>query len=303
MTGRHTLPKERTADMALASTHTARPQHVVARPSGRRRLALRWIVTFRWHLFALFLSDLGRSMIDRKYDAFTTDNAYCPTPRGDGRLARLVDRIVRRKDTNVALRQRLEIVSSLLTEATLARRAEGRVRLASGPVGLGRDLRQTWTRLRSLGTHPARWLEVVGVDLDASSTVLDEATRLAMSEGLPLTTHRLDLLQPGLASDIGGPVDVFNSIGLGVWLDEDQLRNLLWTVRSALARDGILVIDHWRRHGGSRYVGALQMPAHYITDERFESALIAAGFAIEEKRATENGVVVVYRARQLASSE
>ncbi len=286
--------------MTLTSIHTARPQHVVVRPSDRRRLALRWIFTFRWQLFALFLSDLGRSMIDRKYDAFTTDNAYSPTPRGAGRLERVVDGIVRGKDTNVALRERLEIVTGLLTEAALTKRADGPVRLASGPVGLGRDLRQTWTRLRSLGTRPRQWLEIVGVDLDASSTVLDEAMRLATAGGIPLVTRRLDLLQPGIASDIGGRVDVFNSIGLGVWLDEDQLRNLLWTIRSALADDGILVIDQWRRHGGSRYVGALQMPAHYITDERFESALIAAGFVIEEKRPTENGVVVVYRARQLA---
>jgi SAM-dependent methyltransferase len=286
--------------MALASTHTARAQHVVTRPSGRRRLALRWIASFRWHLLVLFLSDLGRSMIDRKYDAFTTDNAYCPAPRGNSRLARMVDGIVRRKDTNVALRQRLEVVSGLLTEAVLTKRPGGPVRLASGPVGLGRDVRQAWARLRSLGTLPAQWLEVVGIDLDASSTVLDEAARLARAEGLPLATRRLDLLEPGIATDIGGHVDVFNSIGLGVWLDEDQLRSLLWTIHSALADDGILVIDQWRRHGGSKYVGALQMPAHYISDERFESALMAAGFAIEEKRVTENGVVVVYRARQLA---
>jgi hypothetical protein len=72
----------------------------------------------------------------------------------------------------------------------------------------------------------------------------------------------------------------------------------LWTARSVLSDDGILVIDHWRRHGGSRYVGALQMPARYVADEEFESALAAAGFTIEEKRTTANGVVVVYRARQ-----
>jgi hypothetical protein len=300
MTRPSTPATERTVEMTLATTHPSRPQHVVGRPSGRRRLVIRWIATFRWHLLALFLSDLGSSMIDRKYDAFTTDNAYCPTPKGAGRLGRLVDGIVRRKDTNVALRQRLEIVTGLLTEATLAKRTNGRVRLASGPVGLGRDIRQTWARLRSLGTRPTQWLDVVGVDLDAGSTVLDEATRLATAEGLPLAARRLDLLQPGIASDIGGRVDVFNSIGLGVWLDEDQLRSLLWTVRSALNSDGILVIDQWRRHRGSRYVGALQMPASYITDERFESALAAAGFAVEEKRATANGVVVVYRARQLA---
>ena len=99
---------------------------------------------------------------------------------------------------------------------------------------------------------------------------------------------------------MGGPVDVFNSIGLGVWLEDDQFRSLLWTARSLLAENGVLVIDHWRRHGGAKYVGALQMPARYITDDAFEAALSAAGFTVDERRATANGVVVVYRARRSA---
>jgi hypothetical protein len=284
--------------MTLAATHSGQAQHAPERPAGRLRLAVRWVLTLRWHLFALLASDLGRSMVDRKYDAFTTDNAYEPTPRGRGAVSRLVDRIVRGKDTNVALRQRLEIVTGLLTEAMLLKSRSGSVRLATGPVGLGRDVRQTWSRLRRLGTHPARWLELIGIDLDASGTVLAEASRLAAAEDVPLSTHRLDLLEPSLSSAVGGPVDVFNSIGLGVWLEEDQLRNLLWTVRTALADDGILIIDHWRRHGGSRYVRALQMPARYISDDAFEATLAAAGFTVEEKRTTANGVVAVYRARQ-----
>lgn len=284
--------------MTLTATHPGKPQHVIERPSGRLRLAVRWVVTLRWHLFALFASDLGRSMIDHKYDAFTTDKAYCATPQGKGWFSRFVDRIVRGKDTQVALRQRLEIVTGMLTESLLLKRNGGRVRLASGPVGLGRDVRQTWSRLRTLGTRPTEWLEPIGVDLDASGTVLTEASRLAAAEDVPLATVRADLLRPDLGSALGGQVDVFNSIGLGVWLDEDQLRRLLWTARTVLSDDGILVIDHWRRHGGAKYVGALQMPARYIADEEFEAALSAAGFTVDEKRTTANGVVVVYRARQ-----
>lgn len=292
------MTQERTHIVTAVSTHIGQPQHTVERPAGRVKLAIRWLLTLRWHLFALFASDLGRSMVDHKYDAFTTDNAYDATPRGRGAVPRFVDRVVRGKDTNVALRQRLEIVTGVLTEAVLIKRTGGPIRLASGPVGLGRDIRQTWSRLRALGTRPDLWLELVGVDLDDEGIVLAEAARLAESEDIPLSVHRLDLLRPDIESAIGGPVDVFNSIGLGVWLDDGQFRNLLWTARTVLADDGVLVIDHWRRHGGAKYVGALQMPARYITDDAFEAALTAAGFIVEEKRATANGVVVVYRARR-----
>ncbi|HEY5650806.1 MAG TPA: hypothetical protein VIW46_05100 [Acidimicrobiia bacterium] len=286
--------------MTTNATHLGQPQHTVERPAGRLSLAIRWLLTLRWHLFALFVSDLGRSMVDHKYDAFTTDNAYDATPRGRRAIPRLVDRIVRGKDTNVALRQRLEIVTGVLTEAVLIERASGPVRLASGPVGLGRDIRQTWSRLRALGTRPDLWLELVGVDLDDEGTVLAEVARLAESEDVPLSVHQFDLLRPDIGSALGGPVDVFNSIGLGVWLEDDQFRSLLWTARSLLAENGVLVIDHWRRHGGAKYVGALQMPARYITDDAFEAALSAAGFTVDERRATANGVVVVYRARRSA---
>lgn len=284
------------------TTHTAvpKPRHVPERPAGPARLALRWLVTFRWHLLLLFTSDLGRSMITRKYDAFTTDASYSTTASGIGPLGRIVDRIVRARDTHVALRQRLEIVTSEIVEATLASHSRGsdQVRLASGPVGLGRDLRQAWSRLEALNTTPASWLEVVGVDLDPSGTVLDEASRLAAEEIVPLQTYRCDLLHPsGLEERFGGGVDIFLSIGLSTWLDEPGLDSLLTSIRSVLARGGVLVIDHWRTHHGSKYVNALQMPGRYVTDDEFEAALNGAGFAVEQKRVVPNGVVVVYRAR------
>ena len=157
------------------STHTINakphaPRHRTTTPDRPAKLAIKWLVTFRWHLLALFLSELGASMIARKYDAFTTDNAYSAQPKGKG-IPRFVDWIVRRRDTHIALRQRLEIVTSELTEATLAHSRRGNVRLVSGPVGLGRDLRQVWARLSSLDTNPEEWLEIIGVDIDASRTV------------------------------------------------------------------------------------------------------------------------------------
>ncbi len=284
--------------MLLTHRPSGRPRHRTKSAHSPLILAVRWFLTFRWHLLALFLSDLGRSMIVRKYDAFTTDNGYEAAGRGGNVLTRFVDRIVRRRDTHVALRQRLDIVSSELVEVALAARERGPVRLISGPVGLGRDLRQAWSRLESLGTHPASWLEVVGIDLDHSGTVLDEASRLAAADHVPLETFRVDLLDPeGVAGIAGRSVNIFNSIGLGVWLDARGVESLLESVCSVLKPGGVLMIDHWRRHGGSRYVGALQMPARYVTDTEFEASLETAGFTVEQKRSTPNDIVVVYRAR------
>ena len=275
-----------------------RARHRNATVDKPGRLAARWFFTFRWHLLALFLSDLGRSMVVRKYDAFTTDNGYRKEPKGSDSVSRFVDGVVRQRDTHVALRQRLEIVTSELVEVSLAKRDPGGVRLVSGPVGLGRDVRQTWSRLDALGTNPAQWLDITGVDLDASGTVLDEASRLAVQDLVPLETYCLDLLDPsGIVDAIGSRADVFNTIGLSTWLDRESLDKLLASIREALMPDGVLIIDHWREHAGSKYVKTLQMPARYVTDAEFETSLRSAGFTIEQKRVTENEVVVVYRVK------
>lgn len=274
------------------------PRHRKSRQKSPGRLAVRWFVTFRWHLLLLFLSDLGRAMIRYKYDAFTTDNAYSARPVGGNLVTRAIDSIVRRRDTHVALRQRLDIVTSELVEAALSKRGDGVVRLVSGPVGLGRDLRQAWSRLEKLDTRPESWLEVFGIDIDASGTVLEEASRLASEMSVPLQTYRRDLLRDtALAKLVGGPVDVFNVVGLTTWLDEQSLQSLLVSVRLSLSPHGVMIIDHWRGHDGSKHVGDLQMPARYVTDDEFEAALVSAGFAIQQKRVTGNEVAVIYRVR------
>lgn len=267
-----------------------------SRPPGR--LALKWFLTLRWHLLALFLSDLGRAMVMDKYSAFTTDNGYDPSPHGTNALTRLADSMVRARDTHVALRQRLDIVVSELVESALIARSSGTVRIVSGPIGLGRDVRMAWSRLVALRTSPVDWIEVRGVDLDPSDTVLERASALAADELVPLQTYRVDMLSPdALTACLGRDVDVFNCIGLSTWLDADSLLKLITTLRATLTPNGVLLIDNWRPHQGSKYVDLLEMPARYPTDEQFETALAEAGFEIEQKRVTANDVVVVYRAR------
>lgn len=285
--------------MTDASPSRTYPRHTAEFPSSPARLARRWILTGRWHLLALFASELGRAMIRSKYDAFTTDAAYDPTPHGSNPVARMIDGIVRRRDTHVALRQRLAIVSDELVGMSLAGR-NGPTRIVSAPVGLGRDLRQAWQRLDAFGADPAGWIEPIGLDLDESGMVLERAVELAAAAHMPLEPHRADLLSSDGATVVaGGSADIVSSIGLSVWLDDDGLRRLLQNVRTMLRPAGVLLVDHWRTHRGSRYVGALEMPARYRTDDEFEATLVGCGFGIEATRSTENTVLTVYRARRL----
>ena len=90
--------------------------HSKSRRRSPRELGLYWLRTLRWHLLLLYMSDLGRDIVARKYDAFTTDKAYDPQPSGRWLVGRWVDAIVRRMDTQMALRDRLAIVTGMLAD-------------------------------------------------------------------------------------------------------------------------------------------------------------------------------------------
>ena len=285
----------------MTTIENGTPRHVQQASLSTGKLAVRWLLTFRWHLLLLFLSDLGRAIITSKYDAFTTDAAYETTPSGRGALGRFVDRVVRNTDTHVALRQRLDLIIDEIIAAALTAHqgGDGQVRLVSGPCGLARDLRRAWARLDEEGHIPEGWLEVIGLDLDFSGGVLDEASRQAALRGVPLQTFQRDLLEPGPESPIRD-VDIFVSMGLSTWLDRGALDRLLAMIAGSLAPGGVLLIDNWRPHRGARYVDTFQLPARYPSDDEFEQTLADAGFAIEAKRVSANEVVVVYRARAVS---
>jgi len=280
--------------------HSAIAHHSKSRRRTPRELGLHWLRTLRWDLLLLYMSDLGRDIVSRKYDAFTTDRAYSTKASGRWVVGKWVDAIVRRMDTQVALRDRLAIVTHMLAESTARMRdATGRrVELVSGPCGLVRDVCQSWTQLARKGKHPGEWLRVTGLDLDDAGDVLPEAQRRADDAGVPITLAQADLLDgESLARRLGNRrVDVFHSMGLTTWLDDDARVRLLENLRGVLRRGGELIVDIFRPHSGARYVDALEMSAWYPVPGVFEAQLEAAGFEIAETRESRNGVVVVHRA-------
>lgn len=279
-------------------THIPLARHADAAQSSGDALVRRWLRQGKVWLLPLLLSDYGRDLIYRKYDALATDRAYSNTPGGRfGPIGKTIDRIVLQQDIHAGLRQRLAIVVEELAVAVQERWAAGvpTVRLVSGPCGLARDLRLLWRRL----DVPSGRLTMLGLDLDQSGEVLPLASSLARAENVPLLTGRCDLLNPiELERHIGErPAEVFLSIGLTVWLDATDLNTFLERLHAAIAADGLLVIDNFHHHGASRFAADLEMKTRYHAPVAFEQVLQRAGFTIIARRETSNGVNSVYRCR------
>jgi hypothetical protein len=276
-------------------------RHADAATRPGDELVRQWVRQGKVWLWPVLLSDYGHDLIYRKYDAIATDRAYENKPSGRwGPVGKAVDWIVLQQDIHVGLRQRLAILTDAIAGSVRDAWARGRtpVRLASGPCGLARDLRQTWV---SLGA-PAGRLELLGLDLDSAREVLPLASRLAQEAGVPLRTARCDLLDHQQLERCldGRPVDVFVSIGLTVWLDPPDLARLLDGLRHSVAPGGSLIVDNFRSHGASRFAADLEMRTRYHPRATFEQALRAAGFQIEWQAETRNHVNVVSRCRRPA---
>ena len=278
-------------------------RHADAARTAPGALARRWLRQGKVWLLPLLLSDYGRDIVARKYDAFSTDRAYANRPSGRlGPLGTLLDWIVLRQDNHAGLRQRLELVVDELVLAVASAWATGAesVRVVSAPCGLARDLRRAWDQLG----RPAGRLELLGLDLDASGEVLPAAGRLAAAANVPLRTARCDLLAEGdLARLLGGrPADVFNCIGLTPWLDRPDLDRLLRTLNGAVADDGVLLLDRFCAPRVERFARDLEIHTRYHSQADMLVALADAGFRVEAWRRTSNGISVVYRCRKVADA-
>src|ERR671934_1306150 len=85
--------------------------HARGARSSSAELGRRWLRQGKVWLLPLLLSDYGREIIERKYDAIATDRAYDVRPSGRwGPVGKLVDWIVLQQDIHVGLRQRLALV-------------------------------------------------------------------------------------------------------------------------------------------------------------------------------------------------
>lgn len=275
-------------------------RHADAARTEPGALARRWLRQGKLWLLPLLLSDYGRDIVARKYDAISTDRAYANHPSGRlGPIGTLIDWIVLRQDNHAGLRQRLELVVDEIVLAATSAWAGGAesVRVVSAPCGLARDLRRAWAMLG----RPARRLELLGLDLDASGEVLPAAARLAADAGVPLRTARCDLFAEGdLARTLGArPADIFLCIGLSPWLERPDLNRLLGSIAGAVADGDILILDRFCAPRVERFARDLEIHTRYHSHAEMLTALADAGFRVEAARQTKNGISVVYRCRKV----
>lgn len=275
-------------------------RHTEAKVSSAGQLVWRLAKTGRVHYVGMLLSDYGRQILTRKYDAFSTDRAYTIEPSGKlGPIGKLVDRYVLAFPLHEALRQRLALVVEALVDEVGGRaQRAGTVRVLSAPCGLARDLTTAAVRLRD--ENGVENLELVGVDIDETGDVLAEAGRRATKAGVVIDLLREDLFAPGTelagrAAGTGG-FDVVNSIGLTAWIDAPDLERLIARYAELMKPGATLVVDNWVRHKHSHLGEMLEMPTRYHPEGIFRSALERAGLKVVDVKTTANGIVTLWRA-------
>lgn len=275
------------------------PRHTALVVSTPRQLIWRILRTGRLHYALLLLSAQGRRVLERKYDAFTTDAGYDTRAAGRwGPIGRIVDAIVLRFPVHVALRQRLGLVVSALYADACDRAPAGRpVQVLSAPCGLGRDVITTATRLAARPGAPR--LAVTALDIDARGDVLPELRARAAAAGVAVSTVQADLFAAETSCLVhDGGFDIVNCIGLTAWVDEADLPALFARLAQLTAPGGLLVVDNWRQHRHSGLGALMEMPTRNHPTERFGRLLADAGFNATAPRVTANGIVEVWTVRR-----
>lgn len=284
----------------MAGTVGSGARHTEAKVSSPGTLVWRLARTGRVHYIGMLLSDYGRQILTRKYDAFSTDSAYTIQPHGLlGPVGKLIDRFVLSFPLHEALRQRLAlVVDALVGEISYRANRDRPVRVLSAPCGLARDVITAAGRTKA--DNEEFQLELTGVDIDETGDVLKEAARRAHAAGVDIELLREDLFAPGTelsdkAARLGG-FDIVNSIGLTAWIDPPDLKMLISRYVELMAPDGTLVIDNWCRHKHSHLGEMLEMPTRYHPEEVFRPALENAGLRILDVQSSGNGIVTLWRA-------
>jgi hypothetical protein len=264
----------------------------------------------KWQYLPMLLSDYGREILRRKYDAFATDRAYENRPSGlFGPIGGWVDRVVLNMPLHEALRQRLRLVVDNL-EAEVKehlQRGESRVRVLSAPCGLIRDLLVSSRELALEDPRIFEKLELHALDLDATDEVLSAASRRAALAGVAVRFHQDDLFNPRSLNAVlaeGTRFHVINCIGLTAWLDLAEVEHLARFFHDrVLVKDGSFIVDNWAQHKQSALGADLGIPTRYHDPATFVKALETSGFRIKGRFVSANGVVTVYVARAVASPD
>lgn len=290
--------------LAKLSKDASSARHSVGASKSISRIVWDLFVRLKWQYYPLLLSDYGREILRRKYDAFATDRAYENRPSGLlGPIGRWIDRIVLDFPTHEGLRQRLRIVVDALKEDITERIAAGEtpVRVLSAPCGLARDILTCKSELRNRNPQVMQHIELHALDLDATGDVLPAATRRAADLGIDVEFHREDLFNSKGLNEVlerGEGFHLVNCIGLTAWLDIEEVGRLVRFFHDrVLVTDGTLIVDNFAWHKYSSLAKDLEIYTRYHDPGEFKRTLEECGFQVLELRTTADRVNTVHIAR------
>ncbi|MDD5593620.1 MAG: hypothetical protein PHG97_02610 [Candidatus Margulisbacteria bacterium] len=246
------------------------------------------------------ISDHGRDIIRRKYDAFSTDRAYEPNFSGlFWPLGVLVDRFIWSFPLHQALRGRVRNVSDYLAEITARLVAEqGSARLISAPCGLIKDLIYTKQKLEQAGVSVSQ-VHFHGLDLDFNGDVIAEARRRADRAHLEIGLVRDDIFN--IHRHYKGRFDIVNCIGLISWMELAEVERLVrYFAEQVISDRGYLLIDNFALHRNSAAGGDLEINTRYFEPKALKVLFARAGFELISEKTTSDGINTVYVLRKRA---
>ena len=262
----------------------------------------------KWQYLPMLLSDYGREIVRRKYDAIATDRAYENTPSGLlGPIGAWVDRQVLDLPLHQDLRHRLRFVVEALKEQAQVHAQEGdsTVRILSAPCGLIRDVVTTTGELAVEAPDVADRLEFHNLDLDPTGEVVPLARSRAEEAGVRAYFHQANLFDQDsvIATLPSGGFQIVNCIGLTPWITLEEVESLIRFFHDqVLVPGGTLIIDNFTEQARSPIADDLEIRATYHEPDRFVAALEANGFRLVSTRTTANEVNTVYVATSVPIS-
>lgn len=269
-------------------------KHRAGAVSTPGQIVWRLFLRGRFKYLPMLLSDYGREILLRKYDAIATDLAYVNKPHGLlGPIGWLVDRIVLNLPLHQDLRERLELVVQALSRAIHEHQHDGQIHLLSAPCGVIRDCLTLYRRLEG---EIRKRVTFTGIDIDVAGDTLPEAERRAKAENLPMALIQGDLLKfDEILKALTTPMSIVNCIGFTPWLSLEEVKKVTsFFHEQILVKDGFLVIDNFYRHKDSDIGDDLEIFTQYHHEEAFEAILKESGFLIIGKWITRHRVNAVY---------
>lgn len=239
-------------------------------------------------------SDLAREGIENSGSYRFADHVYRGRPEGKLGVGKLLDGVLLNLRATRSMRSRFLHARSELLAAAGRHPVDRPFRMLSVPCGIARELVEVAEILLFENPGFAGRSSFIGIDLDPRPLALSRA----LSRGLPgFRFIQAEALDP---RNYPTEIDVIVSMGLGEFLDDEQLHRF-YTICQAVLRDGgTFVTSATRREPFSDYLmrELAELRPHYREPDELVRLLLRAGFQDVSIRLDDIGLQVLIAARR-----